>query len=247
MKFVVQLLMLNWVLMGVAYADITIYAAVSLTNAINDINNAYQVHSKTRIKTSYASSGVLARQIERGSPADVFVSADVAWAMHLDKKGKVLKGSYKHLLGNRLVLITPKSSPIKSVTMDKSTDFGKLLTGKICTGNLKSVPVGRYAKEALTYMGWITAVNQKLVETEDARQALNFVNRGECQFGIVYETDAKMAKNVKIVGTFPLASHTAIVYPIVMIKDNAETRQYYNFLQSSKAKQIYQKYGFSIL
>lgn len=229
------------------YADITVFAPASLTNAMNEINQIYQTQNSTRIKTSYASSGTLARQIEQGINADIFISADTAWVTHLQKKGKIINGSYKSLLGNHLVLITPKSSKINHITMDKSTDFGKLLTGKLCTGNTKSVPVGKYAKQALTQLGWERAMTSKLVETEDVRQALNFVNRGECQFGIVYATDAKLASNVKVVGTFASNSHTPIVYPLVLIKDNKESRAYYQFLQSQTAKQVYQKYGFSVL
>lgn len=241
------LIAIAFALASTAHANLTVFAPASLTHAINELNQTYQAQTHTRIKTSYASSGTLARQIEQGAKADVFISADTAWVHHLQNKGKVVAGTYRPLLGNRLVLITQKSSKINTIVMDKRTDFGKFLTGKLCTGNTKSVPVGRYAKQALTHLGWTNAVMPRLVETEDVRQALNFVNRGECQFGIVYATDAKIASHVKVVGTFLNTSHAPIVYPMVLIRDNLQSRAYYQFLQSETAKKIYQKHGFSVL
>lgn len=248
MKTAIQSILILSLMFGAyANAEVTIFAAASLTNAINDINAVYEKQHKEKIRTSYASSGTLAKQIEKGAKADVFISADMAWGKYLQEKGKVVEGSYKHLLGNRLVLIAPKNSPTSSVKMDKSTDFSKILTGKLCTGNTGSVPVGKYAKQSLTYLGWWDSVTPKLVETEDVRAALNFVNRGECQLGIVYQTDVAVVKNVKTVGVFPLASHTPVVYPLVLINDNKDSRRYYQFLRSDTARAIYKKYGFSVL
>lgn len=233
---------------SVSHADVTVYAAASMTNAIDDINKLYEKQYATKVKTSYASSGTLAKQIENNAPADVFISADLAWMRHLEQKQKIVSGSQKNLLGNRLVLVTPKNNPIKtSIKMEKSFNIGKAFTGKLCTGNTASVPVGKYAKEALGYLNWWNVIRPRLVETEDVRSALNFVNKGECQLGIVYATDAKVASNVKVIGTFPLSSHTPIVYPIAMVKQNQEAQRYYQFLQSEQAKAIYKKYGFSVL
>lgn len=234
-------------LANTAYADVVVFAPASLTNALDEINQIYQSKFATTIKTSYASSGTLARQIEQGANADIFISADRAWATHLQNKGKIVSGSYKTLLGNRLVLIAPKSSAISNIKMTNSTDFGKILTGKLCVGNTKSVPAGRYAKQSLDALGWSKGILPKLVESEDVRQALNFVNRGECQFGIVYATDAKIAKNVKVVGTFDQASHSPIVYVLTRITNDKQSQTYYQFLQSATAHKIYQKYGFSVL
>ena len=167
---------------------------------------------------------------------------------YLAKKDKIVSSSYKNLLGNRLVMITPKNNPIKTnIKMDKSFDIGNAFTGKLCTGNTASVPVGKYAKEALTNLGWWDTIGSRLVETEDVRAALNFVNRGECQLGIVYATDAKVVKNVQVINTFPITTHTPIVYPISMVKQSREAQQYYNFLQTKEAKAVYRKYGFSVL
>ncbi|MDO4895813.1 MAG: molybdate ABC transporter substrate-binding protein [Moraxella sp.] len=230
-----------------AHADVTVFAPASLTNAINDINALYKAQTQTHIKSSYASSGTLAKQIEQGAKAHIFISADIAWGKHLQNKGKIISGTYKQLLSNRLVLIAPKSSSINSVVMHKNTNFTNVLTGRLCTGNTNSVPVGRYAKQSLTALNWWQVVAPKLVETQDVRSALNFVNRGECQFGIVYATDVAVVKNVKIVGTFPTHTHDPIIYPVMMIQNTTQARQYYQFLQSPQAKQIYRKYGFDVL
>lgn len=242
------ILLLSASIAGLVHADVTVYAAASMTNAIDEINQLYTKQHKTRAKSSYASSGTLAKQIENNAPADIFISADVKWMNHLASKDKIVTQSQKNLLGNRLVLITPKNKlPAKTITMSSSFPIQTVLSGKLCTGNTSSVPVGRYAKQALTHLDWWQAVRPKLVETEDVRAALNFVNRGECQLGIVYATDAKIARNVAVVGTFPLASHDPIVYPIAMVRQSTEAKQYYNFLQSKQAKAIYRKYGFSVL
>ncbi|MDU6056696.1 MAG: molybdate ABC transporter substrate-binding protein, partial [Acinetobacter junii] len=151
-----------------------------------------------------------------------------------------------NLLGNRLVVIAPKARPIK-LKIDKSFDFTRVVQGKWCTGDTKSVPVGKYAKQALTSIGWWDKVSTRLVETEDVRAALNFVARGECQLGIVYATDAAISKNVVIIGTFPENTHQPIIYPIGLVKKNTESMKFYKFLQSSQAKKVFKKYGFSVL
>ena len=229
---------------------VTIYAATSMTNAINDINQLYENQYHTHVKTSFASSATLAKQIEQGAKVDIFISADTAWMNYLQQKNKLVAGTTKNFLGNNLVLIAPKASHSPSIVMDKNFDISKALTGKLCTGNTTTVPVGKYAKQALTNLGWWQSVQPHLVETEDVRSALNFVNRGECQLGIVYATDVAVVDNVKTLGVFPLTTHTPIVYPIGIVKNNeqnTEIQQYYAFLQSSSAKAIYQKYGFNVL
>lgn len=233
-----------------SHDDITIYAAASMTNAINDINQLYEHQYHTYVKTSFASSATLAKQIEQGAKVDIFISADTAWMGYLQQKNKLVDGTTKNLLGNDLVLIAPKNSNTPAITLDNTFDIRKILTGQLCTGNTTSVPVGKYAKQALTNLGWWNTIKPRLVETEDVRSALNFVNRGECQLGIVYTTDVAVVKNVKTIGVFPLATHTPIVYPIGMVKkssQNAETQRYYEFLQSPSAKAIYAKYGFNVL
>jgi len=161
---------------AVAADAITVYAAASLTNAVNELDAIYEQKNKTEVKTSYAGSSTLAKQIEAGAPADVFMSADVQWMDYLQNKQLVAPTDRINLLGNRLVVITPKDRPIK-LKMDKSFDPTTAIQGKLCTGDTKSVPVGKYAKQALTSLGWWDKVQPRLVETEDVRAALNFVAR----------------------------------------------------------------------
>ncbi|EPG38566.1 molybdate ABC transporter substrate-binding protein [Acinetobacter colistiniresistens] len=225
---------------------VTVYAAASLTNAVNELDTIYEQKNKTEVKTSYAGSSTLAKQIEAGAPADVFMSADVQWMDYLQNKQLVAAADRINLLGNRLVVITPKDHPIK-LKMDKNFDPTKVIQGKLCTGDTKSVPVGKYAKQALTSLGWWDKVAPKLVETEDVRAALNFVARGECQVGIVYATDAAISKDVVVAGVFPENTHPPIIYPVGLTKKNAESIKFYKFLQSGQAKTIFKKYGFSVL
>ncbi|ELA09034.1 molybdate ABC transporter periplasmic molybdate-binding protein [Moraxella macacae 0408225] len=230
-----------------AHADVTVYAAASLTDAINDVNRLYEKKYRTDVKASYAASSTLAKQIQNGAKADVYLSADIAWMKHIEKNNLVKSNNVIHLLGNRLVTIAPKASPIKTINMNAQT-LDNQFTGKLCTGNTDSVPVGKYAKTALTSLNWWDSVQSRIVGTSDVRSALNFVDRGECGLGIVYATDAKIAKNVKVVGTFGLATHTPIVYPAGLINDNNDdAKRYYQFLQSDDAKKIFVKYGFSYL
>lgn len=232
--------------LSVKAESVTVYAAASLTNAINDLEKIYEKRNNIEVKTSYAGSSTLAKQIEAGAPADVFISADTQWMDYLQNKKLVAANDRLNLLGNRLVLITPKGQSLK-VKLDKTTDPNKVFTGKICTGDTKSVPVGKYAKQAFTNLGWWSRIEPKLVETEDVRAALNFVARGECQVGIVYATDAAISKDVTVVGVFPENTHSPIIYPVGMVKKNRNSTKFYQFLQSNQAKAVFKKYGFSVL
>lgn len=225
---------------------ITIYSAASLTDAMNDIKKIYEKENNIEIKISYAGSSTLAKQIEAGAPAHIFISADEQWMDYLQNKKRVNPNDRINLLGNRLVLITPKSKPIQ-INMSKNTDPNQVITAKLCTGDTQSVPVGKYAKQAMRSLGWWNSLESKLVETADVRAALNFVARGECQAGIVYATDAAINKNVLIAGTFPSDSHVPIIYPMGLIKKDNNSVKFYNFLRANQAKAIFKKYHFSIV
>ncbi|WP_416202561.1 molybdate ABC transporter substrate-binding protein [Acinetobacter sp. ANC 4204] len=225
---------------------ITVYAAASLTNAMTDLDALFEKQKNIQIKTSYAGSSTLAKQIEAGAPADVFVSADEQWMNYLQNKKLIEPNKRVNLLGNRLVLISPKSKPVK-IKMDKSFDPSTAFQGKLCTGDTKSVPVGKYGKQALTSLGWWSKLEPRLVETEDVRAALNFVARGECQLGIVYATDAAISKDVTVVGVFPINTHTPIIYPLGLVKNNPNAVAFYQFLQTKQANVVFKKYGFTVL
>lgn len=231
---------------AIAADTVTVYAAASLTNAMDELDAIYEKNNKNRIKTSYAGSSTLAKQIEAGAPADVFISADLQWMDYLQNRQRVAPADRINLLGNRLVLITPKAQPVR-FSIDKRVVPGPLMQGKICTGNTISVPVGKYAKQALSSLGWWDKLKTRLVETEDVRAALNFVARGECQFGIVYATDAAISKDVAVAAIFPENTHSAITYPVGLIRKNTDSMKFYKFLQSEQAKAVFKKYGFSVL
>jgi len=222
--------------------EVTVYAAASLTNALGEIAKSYEANYGVKIKTSFAASGALAKQIEAGAPADIFISADKKWADYLDGKGKLDHKSLINLLGNTLVLIAPKGKGFP-VRFGKDFDFAKAFEGKLCTGETESVPVGIYAKEALTHLGWWDAIRPRIVGTDDVRAALGLVGRGEC-IGIVYETDAKISKEVDIIGAFPAGSHAPIVYPAALVSQSDNAKAFFEYVKSSPG--VFAKYGFNV-
>jgi molybdate transport system substrate-binding protein len=229
-----------------ACAEVTVFAAASLTNALTDIGKAFEAANKIQVKFSFASSSALAKQIEQGAPADVFASADNKWMDYLDNKGKIDRDSRTNLLGNTLVLIAPQGKGFP-VTMKKGFDFARAFEGKLCTGVVESVPVGIYAKEALTRLGWWDSIQRRVVGTEDVRAALNLVERGECDVGIVYETDAKQSKKVEVIGRFPADSHAPIVYPFALVAQSGDAKKFLDYLKQKPAADIFARYGFKRL
>lgn len=245
-KFSLFLCALIFAWSGVVSADITVLAAASLTNALGDIIKLYETKSGIKIKTSYASSSVLAKQIENGIPADVFISADLKWMDYLYDKGKIDAGSRRNLLGNTLVLIAPKGKGFK-VNLEKNSNLPTAFSGKLCTGQTESVPAGKYAKEALQKLSVLDALKSRIVGTEDVRAALAFVERGECAAGIVYETDALISNKVEIVGTFPENTHEPIIYPVALVTQSTEAKAFLDFLTQAQALAIFEKQGFKII
>jgi molybdate transport system substrate-binding protein len=248
-----QVLLLS-LMATLAHADdkITIFAAASLTNALIEISVMYEKNQNeknhaVKIAHSFASSSSLAKQIENGAPADIFISADNKWMNYLQDKKLIAATSRKELLGNRLVLIAPKDKGFK-VNFDPTFDFAKAFDGKLCTGDIDAVPVGIYAKESLNKLAWWDAIKARIVGTQDVRAALVFVERGECTAGIVYETDAKISSKVEIVGVFPDETHSPIVYPIALVGNLPNKgSDYLSYLQSTEAADIFKKFGFSVL
>jgi molybdate transport system substrate-binding protein len=228
---------------------ITVFAAASMKNALDDVNAAFTKSTGIKVVASYAASSALIQQIENGAPADVFVSADLDW-MDYGAQHKLIKDDTRvNLLGNRLVLVAPKDSKIGNVTIAPGFDLAKLAgDGRIVTGDVRAVPVGKYAKAALEKLGAWGAAEPKFAMTENVRAALTLVARGEAQLGIVYATDAKAEPNVKVVGVFPETSHPPIVYPVALTMNaKADAAQYLAFLQSQAAKAVFEAYGFTFL
>jgi molybdate transport system substrate-binding protein len=229
--------------------SLTVFAAASMKNALDDIDAAYTAKTGVKVSASYAASSVLAKQIEQGAPADVFVSADTDWMDYAISKKNINEPTKVNLLGNSIVLIAPKDSKIDNVSIGQGFDLAKLAgDGKIATGDVKSVPVGKYAKSALEKLGAWSAAEPNFAMAESVRAALTLVARGEAVLGIVYSTDAKVEPGVKIVGTFPADSHPPIIYPVAATTTaKAETADYLAFLRTSAAKTILEKYGFTFL
>lgn len=229
--------------------DVTVFAAASMTNALQDLGKLYKEQTGKEVKFSFAASSALAKQLEAGAPASIFISADNKWMDYTEGKDLTLKATRVTPIGNSLVLIMP-ADRAKDVTIDKSFDWSTLLgkDGKIATGLTDSVPIGIYAKTALTNLGQWDEVREHIVGAESVRAALALVERGEATAGIVYSTDAAIAKNVKVVATFPADSHPPVEYPYEIVKgqDNADTKAFFDFLTGAEAKKVYAKYGFVV-
>jgi molybdate transport system substrate-binding protein len=228
---------------------LTVFAAASMKNALDDIDAAFTAKTGVKVNASYAASSTLAKQIEQGAPADIFVSADTDWMDYAVGKKNINDSTRLNLLGNSIVLIAPKDSKIDDVTIGPGFDLAKLAgDGKIATGDVKSVPVGKYAKAALEKLGAWSAAEPKFAMAESVRAALTLVARGEAAIGIVYSTDAKVEPGVKIIGTFPADSHPPIIYPVAATSTaKPEANAYLDYLRSSAAKAVLEKYGFTYL
>ena len=225
------------------------FAAASMKNALDEVDAAYTAKTGVKVTASYAASSVLAKQIDQGAPADIFLSADTDWMDYATKQKTIKPETRTNLLGNSIVLIAPKDSSIDKVSIAPGFDLAKLAgTGRIATGDVASVPVGKYAKAALEKLGAWEAAAPKFAMAESVRAALTLVARGEAVLGIVYATDAKVEPEVKIVGTFPADSHPPIIYPVAATTSaGAGAAGYLDFLRTSAAKAVFEKYGFTFL
>ena len=228
---------------------LTVFAAASMKNALDDIDSAYTAKTGVKIVTSYAASSVLAKQIEQGAPADIFMSADTDWMEYAAARKAINEATRINLLGNSIVLIAPTDSKIDHVGIGQGFDLAKLAgSGRIATGDVSAVPVGKYAKAALEKIGAWKAAEPKFAMAESVRAALTLVARGEAALGIVYATDARVEPGVKITGTFPADSHPPIVYPVAATAGaKPEAADYLAFLRSPAAKTVFEKYGFTSL
>jgi molybdate transport system substrate-binding protein len=232
-----------------AQETLTIFAAASMKNALDDANAAFTKASGIKVTASYAASSALAKQMESGAPADVFISADLKWMDFVAEKKLIKADSRYNLLGNKLVLIAGKDSKIGSVKIEQGFDIAKLAgDGRIAVADVKAVPAGLYAKAALEKLGSWAAAEPKLAMAENVRATLAFVARGETPIGIVYETDAKVEPNVKIIATFPDGSYPPVTYPVAATANaKADAAKYLTFLRGDAAKAIFETYGFSVL
>jgi molybdate transport system substrate-binding protein len=226
-----------------------VFAAASMKTALDAAAAAWTAETGKTPPIVYASSAVLAKQIEQGAPADIFISADLNWMDYLDKAKLIRPGTRRNLLGNVLVLIEPADASAK-LTIAKGFDLaGAIGDGKLAVCTIASCPGGIYAKEALEALGIWAKVEPKLAQADNIRNALTLVSRGEAKFGIVYATDAKADPKVKVVGVFPEATHSPIVYPVALVETskNSDAALFADYLSSKAAKKIWSEQGFKIL
>ena len=231
-----------------AAGNITVFAAASLTNALQDIAAQYKKEKQVDVVASYASSSTLARQIEQGAPADMFISADQQWMDYAIDKQQIVANTRYTLLGNELVLIAPQDSKIDKVEIDKKTDWKMLLNGgRLAVGDPDHVPAGIYAKESLENLGAWSTLAPEMARANNVRSAMALVERAEAPLGIVYGSDAIASNKVKVVGIFPEASHKPVEYPMAIVKghENPTVSAFYDYLKSPVAAVIFKKYGFT--
>jgi molybdate transport system substrate-binding protein len=232
-----------------AQETLTVFAAASLKTALDNVNAACEADVGAKARISYAASSALAKQIEQGAPADVFISADLDWMKYLTDKKLIKPDTDVKLLGNRIVLVAPKDSRAEATIAPNFDLAGLVGDGKLAMGNVDSVPAGKYGKAALQKLGVWEGVSEKLAQAENVRAALRLVSTGEAAAGIVYQTDAAAEPGVKVVGTFPEDSHPPIIYPVGLTAatSNQDAADFEKCLQTEKAKALFEKEGFTFL
>ena len=231
-----------------ASAKVTVFAAASMTDALQQVAKDYaKQNPKNEVVFSFASSSTLAKQVEEGAPADIFVSASNKWMKYLSEKDLTVKETEKVLVGNDLVLIAPVKSAVNSMDIAKGEWINALKDSYLSVGDPAHVPAGQYAEEALSKLNLWDKVQERLARAKDVRGALALVERAEAPYGIVYSTDAKISQQVKTVAVFPVDSHKPVVYPVSILKDhdNTDARDFLKYLESDAAKKVLVGYGFS--
>lgn len=233
-----------------AQEPLTVFAAASLQDALRDLGRQWEARGNPAPRFSFAASSALARQMEQGAPADIFMSADESWMDHVQARNLIVNGTRVSPLGNSLVLVAPAGSAAR-VTLARGTDLAALLgpQGRIATGDPAHVPVGRYAQAALTWMGQWEAIGPRLARADNVRAALLLVERGEAPLSIVYETDARASQGVRAIATFPAESHPPITYPFAITRraeNNPAAQGFFRFVTSPEAAPTWQRFGFTL-
>lgn len=228
--------------------QITVFAAASVTNAMEEVGVAWRNKTGETVRFSFASSSTLARQIEAGAPAQIFISANEKWMDYLAERGFIEKETRVSPIGNQLVMIAPASGGANRFEVDSSLDLAALLgtDGRLAVGDPAHVPAGIYAKRALRSLGLWSDAEPRLAIADNVRAALALVERGEAPLGIVYATDAAISKGVKVVGRFPAGSHPPISYPFAIVKgqDAEPVRAFFAFVTGDDGLSVFERYGF---
>lgn len=233
---------------GGAHADVTVFAAASLKEALDELAADYRERAKGKVMVSYAASSALAQQIARGAPADIFISADLDWMDYIEKRGLVRKGSRADLLANRLVLVAPKDSKASFTIGPKFPLAGLLGDRRLAMADPDYVPAGKYGRAALEKLGVWQELSGRIARGENVRAAMAFVARGEAPFGIVYRTDALAERNVRIIGEFAQNLHPPIVYPAAIVAGSRspEAAGLMAHLRSPAARPVWERHGFGV-
>lgn len=229
--------------------DVMVFAAASLTNALDKVAEAWTAETGHSAVMSYAGSSALARQIQDGAPADIFISASVDWMDEIETSGDLREGTRRDILGNTLVLIA-HGQDAAPVTIDENLDLAGMLDGgRLSMALVEAVPAGVYGKAALSALGLWESVEPLVAQSDNVRAALSFVAQGEAPLGIVYATDAAVADNVTIIGTFPEGSHEPITYPagITAHSTSEVAAGFLDYMTSDTARAIWQEFGFAVL
>lgn len=234
---------------AVAQENVTVFAAASLKNALDAVNAACEADVGEPATISYAASSALAKQIEEGAPADVFMSADLDWMQYLSDKNLIKADTETRLLGNSIVLVAPADSTASTEIAPNFDLAGLLGDGRLAMANVDSVPAGKYGKASLESLGVWASVEGKVAQAENVRAALALVSTGEAPLGIVYKTDAAADSKVKVIGTFPENTHPPIIYPVAQTAESKDddTPAFLKCLQSAKAKDLFEAQGFTVL
>ncbi len=232
-----------------AAEKVTVFAAGSTTNAVAEAGKLFEEKKGALFIPSFASSSTLAKQIESGAPANVFISANREWMDYLEKRGMIDTAGRFDLMSNQLILIAPSESKLAHVEIRPDFDLSGLLAdGKLAMGDPDHVPAGMYGKKALETLGVWQSIESAVARAKDVRAALVLVERGEAPLGVVYATDAAISDKVKVVGAFPENSHPPIVYPVALVagQETPEAKSFLEFLKTAEAMAIFEKYGFLV-
>jgi molybdate transport system substrate-binding protein len=234
---------------GDAARPVLVFAAASLKNALDDVAARWQVESGRAPTISYAASSALAKQIEQGAPADLFISADLDWMDYLDQRKLIRPGTRVDLLGNRIALVARQDVSTRLIIAPGLDLASALGNGRLAMANVAAVPAGKYGKTALEALGVWPSVAGKIAQADNVRAALLLVARGEAPLGIVYQTDAAAEPGVRVVGLFPEDSHPPIIYPaaVVATSKNADAQRMLDYLRSAIVRPLFEKQGFTVL
>lgn len=224
---------------------VLVFAAASLREALDEVAREYEKKTSVKVLTSYAASSALAKQIESGAPANIFIAADIDWMNYLDSRNLIESASRINLLSNRLVLIAGPGTKLQPAIGLTVPMIDLLRSERIAIANPDHVPAGKYARAALEHLGVWSSLQDRLVRTDNVRVALSLVSRGEAPVGIVYRSDALADKHVRIVGEFAPSSHPEIIYPAALTRESNAAKQFLDYLRS--AGQIFAKHGFEPL